>query len=196
MRGWAWLSVVLFAGCGPVEAVLTDPADIGSPDTNADADTDSDSDSDADSDADTDADTEPQMPEGMHWAGTRHFVFSGDACTEDVVETGVNITLDPQWADAVASCGQCDAVFLVDMDKDRICTVVPLAQQVLRGIQWTAPDFSTAMVYRIDYDDQSQIFRPSEIAPATALGNALSYAYQGEFQNWDFDVTATATITP
>ena len=126
MRSLLLMSLVLVSACAPATAVLLDgdalddTASIDTNDPGADTDT-SDVDTDtSDVDTDTEADTTPQV---YTWSGERGFTFEefNGSCTDTLVETGMDITNDPEWAEYRAGCSSCNLVFLVTMDQDHLC---------------------------------------------------------------------------
>ncbi len=155
-----------FVACGPAEGVLLAPGELNPDDTAVDdtaldsgdtspgdsdpADSDS-SDSDP-SDSDP-ADSDPpdtSVPDGPPtWTGERRFMFTWNGqptCTDEVTETGEEISADPAWADAIAACPACDYVFRVSVTPGEICRgqllgnqAIPVAQDVVRGVKFLTP---------------------------------------------------------
>lgn len=195
-------ALVVFTACGPAgaqigEDAVTDTDVTGDADTDADAD--SDTDADADSDTDADADTDP--PGSDFWTGYRDFVFEpmgswDDGCEERAEESGPEVTLDPEFPEALAACPDCDQIFEIIVDPDRICDgQVPLASPVVRGVDWGEDGDVT--LFRIDWNDWQNGGRweASVLAERVEVGDdGLHYAYSVDDWGMRYDVTGFATI--
>jgi hypothetical protein len=192
MRNLFWL---VFVGCAPVEAVVsdeppgdTDPAGDADTDADSDSDADTDTDTDTDTDADTDADTYP-----LQWYGERRFVFDA-GCDDTVYEEGIEVTKEPDFADARALCSSCEHIFYVQASPERICDgYVPIATEIVRGVDYGSLG---AAVYRIDWDGDG--WQLTKLADADVRGDGLSvdYTYTGDVSGYAYEVEGFAEITP
>lgn len=193
-------------GCAPVDAMFLTPE--GAPiedageltDSEADADTDADADADADSDADADADadTEPADPYPRSWTGTRafDFEFPGGGCQETVDEEGVEITRNPDAADAVEACPECDHVFLIEVNPGQICDFIGIAPEIVRGVQFRQD--GSVRLYRISYEDggwgSDEGWFADPLADAELNGSKLTYSYDGNYYGSDYTVDGSVTV--
>jgi hypothetical protein len=198
--------LLLAAACVPASAVLIEPGedgfdtDSGAPGPDPDSGTDPDPDSGTDPDPGTDADTEPDTEAGpLRWSGVRAFVFSTWAgeCEDVLVETGVAVDDEPELAAAVAACVGCDHVFYVEMDKSRLCASpgfdgFPVAQEVLRGVQFVGTD--EVVVWAIGQDNRGQWGR-YELAEGDRDGREITYEYDGEIWSQPFEVEGEAILS-
>ena len=188
---WTALFAALLVACDPATAVLLDGdalddtanPDITDPDTEGDT---TDPDGDTDPDPDTEADTEEPV---RSWSGEREFTFEqwGGDCTETLVETGIEVTNDPSWSSVVAACEECEAVFLVDVDKDTLCASdwfdgYPVATQVLRGVRMRGDE---VLVLAAQVDEPNDWER---LARGEGDWGSFDYDYGGNVRTWQGDI--------
>ncbi len=148
---------------------------------------------DIDTDVDTDADTEPDTePAPFVWAGERNFTFYTwfGECEDTLIETGIEVTNDPDAQDAAAACPQCRRLFWVEMDKDSLCEGnnfrgFPVASPVLRGIEF--PGGSDHVLYSIGQRDNGS-WVAFELASGELAGDTYEYEYDGSVSNVEYDV--------
>jgi hypothetical protein len=182
------IALSILAGCAPVEAVLSVPT-FDTDVTESDTDTDADSDADADADADADSDTEPPAP--LTWTGTRDFDF-GRYCQDTVTEQGVEITNDDAYTDVTGTCGDCSAIFELQVDPDAICDgTVAITTTTYRGIKWL--DGGKVTIYLIS-NDQSPGWYREELATGDVQGSSVTYDYTKDYNGFEYHVNGKATI--
>ena len=208
MRWLAPLSLLaLSTACGPATASLIDPTELDEDDApqdtavEADTDTDSDTDVDTDTDTDSDVDTDTEPPGPLTWTGTRDYVFynwQGDeTCQDTLPETGVEVTDDPDYADAVASCATCDHVFLITVTPDVLCDGqlqwggIPVTSPAYRGLWFLGGDDANVVDIR---RGRGGSYSAETLAEGTFSAPLLEYAYERDPTGYSYDVEATATI--
>lgn len=171
-----WIAALTLAGCAPVSATLSPPGWLEDPVTPVDT-------------GDTGDTGLPVEDEPVRWVGERAFTF--DWCEDTVSEAGVEITADPEWADAVSTCGQCQQVFLVEMSPESLCQgVVPLETPAIRGLIWGEHG---ADIYAISEADGG--WSRALLAEARRVGSTgLEYHYSDALWGSVYDVQGTATI--
>ena len=151
--------LTLLTACDPASAVLLDgdalddtaDPDVGSDDTGRDG-------TEVDPDSEIEPDTEPDTePPPLTWTGTRTFTFDefDGTCVDVLEESGIDVTDDPEFADARAACPVCNHIFLVTMDKEFLCPRpnfqgYGVATPTLRGIGAPGGDPVTAYFARLD----------------------------------------------
>jgi len=198
-------ALILSIGCRPAAGVLiddetiddgvTDPTDDGTTDPTDDGTTDPN---------DTDpADTEPPEPEIATWEGEREFEFGGEwgdwGCEDTLTETGVEVTGDPSFANAVDACPICDHVFEVDVAEEALCPGefdwyedgIPVAQHVFRGL--AIGNGGNVIMYSITEDDDGAWHR-EELAEGELVGVELEYWYGGTIYGAPYEVLGGATL--
>ena len=189
-----WILAGLLSGCGPAQALVTGLRDQnGTGDTDGvdtdlegdtDVDVDTDTDTDVDTDVDTDTDTNPPPP--LSWMGRRTFQFSGYDCEDNVVEEhGSEITQDPTYAGALEACGDCDALYRVEVSPETICYgSVSITAEVFRGIRWR--DWG-ATIYRLQFENGQ--WSSESLAEAARDGYAFTYAYDSSYYGVPYAVS-------
>ena len=196
MRSGLFLALVLAVGCGPATAVLVDGNaldDTANPDDDT-SDTGTDDPEGTDG-TDVDPDTvEPdtEAPIEYFWEGIRDFTFDyrqQEDCEDFLIETGVNVTEDPQYADALAGCPECDYIFLVEMNKDALCENgrfdgFPVATPTLRGVSANGG----TRVYGARLEDPSSWF---EFPNVGGDWGGVTYQYEGTANAFGFDIPFT-----
>lgn len=197
MRSLVVLGALFWIGCDPATAVLLDgnaldsdedPSTVDDPGTDS-GDLDSSDPDSEDGDPDTE-EVEPgtDPPVFYRWRGEREFTFeefSGD-CTDTLVETGDNVTDDPEYEDAFAACG-CNYIFLVDNDKDRLCPRpgfrgYEVTPTVLRGIGAVNGE---VRVYTASLANPTEW---GELPPAEGGWSGFTYEYDGTIRVGAFEV--------
>lgn len=178
----------------------TDPGGDTSTDPGGDTSTDPGGDT-SDPGGDTSTDTggssggDPTPTGPLRWDGKRAFQIPGDwgseGCTEEVSEAGEDVSADPDWADAVATCTSCDAVFRLTVSPDTICGSIPIATEIFRGIEYRSS--TSVRIYRIEQSYWGGWNR-EVIADGVYLGENIVYAYDGNYYGRRFHVEGATRV--
>lgn len=195
MRSGLILALVLAVGCGPATAVLVDGDaldDTALPDgDSSDAGTDGTNGTDVDPDTvepDTDA------PVEYFWEGTRDFTFQQGQfgiCEDTLIETGENVTDDPEFSEARQACPTCNFIFLVEMDKDFLCpqqgfSGYAVATPTLRGV---GTDFEGGTrIFGARLEESTEWF---EFGGVDGSWSNFLYEYEGSARTGAFNVPFT-----
>ncbi len=190
MRVNLFLVLVLAVGCGPATAVLVD-GDALDDTANPDDDTSDNGTDGTDVDPDT-VEPDTDVPIEYFWQGVRDFTFDlgpRGECEDTLVESGENVTDDPEFAEARAACPQCNFIFLVDMDKDALCPGdrfdgFAVATPTLRGV---GADGGTRL-YGARLDDPTDWFEFGEVDGGWG---GFTYQYEGTVNPFGFDIPYT-----
>ena len=199
MTRFAPFLFALTLACDPATAVLLDGDAL---DDTADADSSDPRDPDSDIvDPDTDVDTEPDTePPPLQWNGERTFTFEqfGDDCTDTLIESGPEVTNQPDFAFALDQCPECERIFYVNMDKDTLCATqffegYPVATPVMRGIA-TGADGNVRVFYGMFANEVDW----NEFGDVSGSQDDFEYDYQGVARvrgfNVDYQVEASGSV--
>lgn len=199
VRALVSASFLFLMGCPPATGVLVDGDPNIDPDTSVDGDPGTGNDPDTSDDPGTDApdpDTEPSVDT---WRGTRDFFFdAGQAgtCEDQLIESGTEVSDDARFNDAVAACPECDLVYSVSMNKERLCQTdqfqgFPVAVDVVRGLEFDGGD---VIIYSI-FQRQNGQWDASELAEGDASGETrFAYDYEGNVSGIPFEVDGSITL--
>ncbi|MFT6158826.1 MAG: hypothetical protein ACJAZO_000173 [Myxococcota bacterium] len=193
MRSSLLLGLILTVGCGPATAVLVDGDALD--DTAVADDDSSDTGTDGPDGTDVDPDTvEPDTdaPIEYFWEGVRDFTFDfgpQGECEDTLVESGQDVTDDPDFAEARAACPECNYIFLVEMDKDSLCEGrgfqgFPVATPTLRAVGADGG----ARVFGARLDTPNEWF---EFQDVDGGWGGFTYQYEGSARAFGFDVPFT-----
>jgi len=162
--------LLLLLACEPT------PLTVGIPDTGSAPDDTGDS-----------RDTEEQKsPDFTYWEGERS--LSGGDCSATLSEEGGALEADWQYYDWLeSSCPECDVFYAIDVSPSEVCGGIPVAQEVLRGLDVDDPDhvgvygFSNEGAHALDEEGSLE-------------GLTLSYLYEREVQDTLFTIAGTVTF--
>ena len=125
------------------------------------------------------------------WTGEREFEFSS-GCRDFVGENGFEVQPDHDPEGAWAGCSDCDHLFFVEMDKERICdNLLPITAKVYRGVRF---DGDSATVYWVYVSDSGAWNRWKLADRADWDGVVLKYNYIGGDGASSYSVNAYAEI--
>lgn len=175
------LLALLAAACGSSSIGVTDPDEL---DTDA-----PDTDTDADTDADTDPDTDPPPPPPATWYGEREFTF-GAICRDELIEEGVEITNDREWAEWVEACEGCERVFLVSVEQEDLCGNIPVTQEFVTGLIFDG-DRRFEMVRVFEQRDR---IRTNSLATGQRRNGQFFYDYEGTYNRTGYEVLGFGEI--
>jgi len=132
--------------------------------------------------------SDAETAEPLTWSGSRTFIFEsyGDwGCEAEVSEEGREVTHDPEFLEAVSTCGDCDVFFSIDVTPPRICgDWVAMRSPAIRALRY---EDEQVRIFSI-YDDEGLSWSRDELAAGNFNDGDIDYTYEGQVGEWPFVV--------
>ncbi len=125
--------------------------------------------------------TTPTEPDAYprSWQGERELTFEYGWCQDTIYGEGIEVTQEPNWADALAACPECDEIYDVGHTPDRICQgQVAVGNESVKGL-----NRAMGTIYEIKRTDQG--FFAVELSEGTWADDTLEYWYEVQ-EGWDY----------
>jgi len=159
--------------CTAPSATITnmDGSEFGDDDDDDDVVGDDDDDDVVGDDDDDDDDVPDPYPRS--WDGERVLTFENNWCEDSIFGTGIEVTREAEWADALAACPQCDEIYSLTHSPDRICdNDIEVGNESVKGV-----NRNTGALYQLSQRGD-QPWEVEELATGAWDETTLEYWYE------------------